>query len=74
MSSLQNDVISIYCTSNERQYLSLANDVFDYYNIHKCEKLYAKKTGIFDIYFSFVHISLNFAPNNLKYSMDVDDI
>ena len=33
-----------------------------------------QKNGIFYIYFSFVHISLNFAPNNLKLSMDVDDI
>ena len=53
--------------------MSLSNDAFDSENIYKCEKLYAKKV-YFDTYFSIVHISLNFALNNLKFCGAVDDI
>ena len=41
--------------------------------MYKCEKLYSKKEH-FGIYFSIVHISLNFALRNLKFLVTVDDI
>ena len=60
-----------FCTSNERQYLSLYIDVFK--NIYKCEKVYTKKEN-FGIHLSNVHISLDFSLKIVKYLMAVRDI
>ena len=70
---LTNTRILIYCTSNERQYLSLSIDVFNSQNIYECKKMYTKKPN-FGIYFSIVHISLNFALRNVKFLVAIVDI
>ena len=41
-------------------------------NIYKCEKLYPKKEN-FGIYFSIVHISLDFTLRNMKFLVSVDE-
>ena len=53
--------------------MSLSIDVLDPQNIYKCEKLHKKKEN-FGIYFSNVHISLDFALRNIKFLVSVEDI
>ena len=65
--------ILIYCTSNGSQYFSLSIDVFNFQNICKCERFYTKKEN-FGIYFSIVHISLNFSLRNVRFLVTVDHI
>ena len=63
----------MHYTSNEREYVPLSIHVFHFKNKYKNRKLYLKNL-FFYFYFSIVHISTNYALDDLRFWMHVSNI
>ena len=68
-----NNGISIYYTSNERDYFSISADISNSENKYRSKKIYTEMY-FFYFYFSIVHISSNDVYGSLKFCMHVGNI
>ena len=71
--SVINNGISMYCTSNDRDYSALSTGTFISENKHESKNMY-RKMYFFDLKFSFVHILTNNVIGSLKMCIHLGNI